>query len=51
MLPDDVLATLEAEVVAQLDAGTHTLFLGRITAGEYFGNSEPMTYAYFRSKK
>lgn len=51
MLPDGVLATLEAEVVDQLDAGTHTLFLGRITAGEYFGNGEPMTYAYFRSKK
>lgn len=48
MLPDQVLATLEAEVVAQLDAGTHTLFLGRVTAGEYLGKGEPMTYAYFR---
>lgn len=51
MLPDEVLATLEAEVVAQLDAGTHTLFLGRVTAGEYLGKGEPMTYAYFRNHK
>jgi flavin reductase (DIM6/NTAB) family NADH-FMN oxidoreductase RutF len=42
---------LEAEVVATLDAGTHTLFLGKVLAGEAFGNGEPMTYAYFRSKK
>lgn len=51
LLADEVLGTLEAEVVAQLDTGTHTLFLGKVVAGEYLGQGEPMTYAYFRSKK
>lgn len=51
LLPDQVLATMEAEVVATLDAGTHTLFLGKIVAAEVLGQGEPMTYAYFRSKK
>lgn len=49
ILLDEVLATLEAEVVSQLDAGTHTLFLGKVTAGEYLRQGEPMTYAYFRA--
>ncbi|NLI91905.1 MAG: flavin reductase [Peptococcaceae bacterium] len=51
MLPDEVLATLEAEVVNSMDTGTHTLFLGKVTAAEVLGNGEPMTYAFFRSKK
>jgi flavin reductase (DIM6/NTAB) family NADH-FMN oxidoreductase RutF len=51
LLPEGVLANLEAEVVNQLDCGTHTLFLGKVTAGEYFNSGEPMTYAYFRSTK
>lgn len=51
LLPDEVLGTLEAEVVDQLDAGTHTIFLGKVIAGEFLGQGEPMTYAYFLSKK
>ncbi|KUO66393.1 MAG: flavin reductase [Gracilibacter sp. BRH_c7a] len=51
LLPDEVLGNLEAEVVDQLDAGTHTIFLGKVIAGEYLGQGEPMTYAFFRSKK
>lgn len=51
LLPDEVLATMEAEVVGQMDAGTHTLFLAKIVAAEVLSSAEPMTYAYFRSKK
>ena len=51
LLADEVLGTLEAEVVGQLDAGTHTLFLGKVTSGEYLRQGEPMTYAYFRATK
>jgi flavin reductase (DIM6/NTAB) family NADH-FMN oxidoreductase RutF/rubredoxin len=51
LLPDEVLATLEAEVVGTLDAGTHTLFLGKVVTAEVLNQGEPMTYAYFRSKK
>lgn len=51
LMPDDVLTTLEAEVTSTMDAGTHTLFLGRVIAGEVRGTGEPMTYAYFRKTK
>jgi len=51
LLPDEVIGNLEAEVVGQLDAGTHTIFLGKVIGGEYLGQGEPMTYAFFRSKK
>lgn len=51
MLLDEVLAVLEAEVVNKIDAGTHTLFLGKVIGAEVLSSGEPMTYAYFRSKK
>lgn len=51
LLPDEVLATLEAKVVGTMDAGTHTLFLAKVTAAEVLRRTEPMTYAYFRSHK
>lgn len=51
LLLDDVLTTLEAKVIGQLDAGTHTLFLGEIMDAEVLQKAEPMTYAYFRATK
>ncbi len=51
LLLNDVLVTMEATVVGQLDAGTHTLFLADVTAGEILQEGDPMTYAYFRSIK
>lgn len=51
LLPDQVLAALEADVVNTMDTGTHTLFLGKVTNAELLTQGEPMTYAYFRSKK
>lgn len=51
LLLDDVLVTMEATVTGQLDAGTHTLFLGDVTAGEILQKGEPMTYAFFRASK
>lgn len=51
MLLDDVNATLEAKVIGQLDAGTHTLFLADVVNGEILNEGEPMTYAYFRATK
>ena len=51
LLLDDVLVTMEATVTGQLDAGTHTLFLGDVTAGEILQEGEPMTYAFFRASK
>lgn len=51
LLLDDVNSTLEARVVGQLDAGTHTLFLGEVVYAELLNEVEPMTYAYFRATK
>ncbi|ODA42385.1 flavin reductase [Desulfosporosinus sp. BG] len=51
LLLNDVLVTMEASVVGQLDAGTHTLFLADVTAGEILQEGDPMTYAYFRASK
>lgn len=51
LLLDDAIATMEAEVVGQLDAGTHTLFLGKVKHAKVLQNAEPMTYAYFRATK
>ncbi len=51
LLLDDVLSTMEAKVIGQLDAGTHTLFLGEVTNAEVLQKAEPMTYAYFRATK
>lgn len=51
LLLDNAVATLEAEVIGQLDAGTHTLFLGEVKHAEVRQKVEPMTYAYFRATK
>ncbi|AGA69076.1 conserved protein of DIM6/NTAB family [Desulfitobacterium dichloroeliminans LMG P-21439] len=51
LLLNDVVATMEAEVIGELDAGTHTLFLGEVKAGEVLQKAEPMTYAYYRATK
>ncbi|SPF51376.1 conserved hypothetical protein [Candidatus Desulfosporosinus infrequens] len=51
LLLNDVLVTMEATVIGQLDSGTHTLFLADVTAGEILQEGDPMTYAYFRSIK
>jgi flavin reductase (DIM6/NTAB) family NADH-FMN oxidoreductase RutF len=51
LLLDDVLVTMEAKVMGQLDAGTHTLFLADVTASEILQEGDPMTYAFFRASK
>lgn len=42
---------LEAEVVGSLDAGTHTVFLGRIVDCGNLTDEPPMTYAYYHQVK
>lgn len=51
LLLDDVLVTMEATVLSQMDAGTHTLFLADVTNGEILQDGDPMTYAFFRASK
>ena len=42
---------LEAKVTDRLEAGTHTLFLGRMVAGAPLTPGTPMTYAYYHHVK
>lgn len=51
LLLDDSLVTMQATVLSQMDAGTHTLFLADVTYGEILQEGDPMTYAFFRASK
>jgi flavin reductase (DIM6/NTAB) family NADH-FMN oxidoreductase RutF/rubredoxin len=48
---EHTLAYLEAKVVKELDCGTHTLFLGEITASKLLKEAVPMTYDYYHKVK
>jgi len=49
---DHSIACLEAEVINTADAGTHTIFIGRVKQGEVLNNdAEPLTYAYYHEAK
>lgn len=49
---DHAIAYIEAEVVNQLDCGTHTIFVGRVLdCGVLKEYEEPMTYAYYQEVK
>lgn len=49
---DNTIAYIEAEVIKELDCGTHTIFVGEIRdCGMLNSNEEPMTYAYYHEVK
>ena len=48
---DHALAYLEAKVITDVDAGTHTDFIGEVVAAEVLNKGEPMTYAYYHQVK
>lgn len=48
---DHALAYLEARVIAQMDVGTHTDFLGQLVSADILREGEPMTYAYYLDTK
>jgi flavin reductase (DIM6/NTAB) family NADH-FMN oxidoreductase RutF/rubredoxin len=48
---DHALAYLEARVINDVDAGTHTDFIGEVVAAEVVQKGEPMTYAYYHQVK
>lgn len=51
IVTDHAVAFIEAEVVGELDCGTHTIFLGRTVECDLLAAGEPMTYAYYRGVK
>ena len=48
---NSALAYLEAEVQARFDAGTHTIFLGKLVDAGILKEGEPMTYSYYHTVK
>lgn len=48
---DYTLSYLEAKVVTEVNAGTHTCFIGEVVGAEVLGEGEPMTYAYYHQVK
>lgn len=52
VVTDHTVAFIEAEVVGEMDCGTHTIFLGRVVECDVLDTAaEPMTYAYFHKVK
>ena len=48
---DHTLAYMEAKVTQEVDAGTHTDFIGELAGAEVLREGEPMTYAYYHQVK
>ncbi len=44
---DNTTAYLEAEVIQDIDAGTHTIFIGKVVAAEILTEEPCMTYEYY----
>jgi len=42
---------LEGTVTKELDSGTHSLFVGRVTDAKTFNDNDPMTYAFYHEVK
>ncbi len=51
IVTEHALSVMEAKVVNEADAGTHTIFVGELVAAEVLKEGEPMTYAYYRQVK
>jgi flavin reductase (DIM6/NTAB) family NADH-FMN oxidoreductase RutF/rubredoxin len=49
---DNTIAYIEAEVVNEMDCGSHTIFIGQVRdCGILNADEEPMTYAYYHEVK
>ncbi len=48
---DNTLAYLEARVAQEVNAGTHTIFVGELIGADVLREGEPMTYAYYHQVK
>ncbi|OGO18275.1 MAG: flavin reductase [Chloroflexi bacterium RBG_16_50_11] len=48
---DNATAYLEAEVIQDIDVGTHTIFIGKVVAAEVLTEDPCMTYEYYHQVK
>ncbi len=51
IIMENTLAYMEAEVVMEMDAGTHTLFVGKVVEAENIKKAKPLTYDYYHQVK
>jgi flavin reductase (DIM6/NTAB) family NADH-FMN oxidoreductase RutF/rubredoxin len=51
IVTDHALAYLEAKVLQEVDAGTHSIFIGELVGAEVISEGEPMSYAYYHQVK
>lgn len=50
IVKDFSVAYLECEVEKMLDVGTHSLFIGKVTEGNFLNEDTPLTYSYYHSE-
>jgi ferric-chelate reductase [NAD(P)H] len=48
---DNTTAYLEAEVIKDIDVGTHTVFIGKVVAAEILTEDPCLTYEYYHQVK
>ncbi len=51
IITDNANAYFEASLTKELDAGTHTLFIGKLEDADVLNNKPGMTYAYYHEVK
>jgi len=51
IIMENTVAYMEAEVIMETDAGTHTLFVGKIVEAENIKKAIPLTYDYYHQVK
>jgi len=51
IIMENTLSYIEAEVVMEMDAGTHTLFVGKVVEAENIKKAKPLTYDYYHQVK
>lgn len=51
IVTEHCVALLEAEVIGEMDCGTHRIFLGEVKDCDVLSDAEPMTYAYYHAVK
>jgi ferric-chelate reductase [NAD(P)H] len=50
LIVEHALSVLEAEVIDQIDLGTHTIFIGTVVNSEVLKKGTPLTYQYYHQE-
>lgn len=47
LITEHAVSVLEAEVINEIDLGTHTVFIGNVVSSEVLDEGTPLTYQYY----